>query len=157
MFNTFKPIAKIALWAACATLMSSTFAAQADSNDKPVQYLHLQNEGSYVITDIELKWVTPSGDTKSNKFTKDMRKEKGFCLDLQKFGDVPEGSEVWLKAYIGMGDNESCRKSNRRIYSPNGALQHYKMSGETATNNSCKLTAGDPDNETDYAGNASCD
>lgn len=113
-----------------------------------VRYLHLQNDGNYAISDIELKWITPDGDHKSNMFTKDLTKGKGFCLDLEQFGDVPDGSEVWLKAYIALGDNESCRKDNPRIYKEGigkGSYNHtqqYKMGGQTLTNNLCKLSSG---------------
>ena len=110
--------------------------------------MHLQNDGNYVISDIELKWITPDGDHKSNKFTSDLEKARGFCLDLEKFGDVPDGSEVWLKAYIALGDNESCRKDNPRIYTAGlssksgNSTQLYKMGGQTLTNNMCKLSSG---------------
>lgn len=122
-------------------------AALADT-DHPVRYLHLQNDGNYTISDIELKWVTPEGKSKSNKFTADLIKARGFCLDLEKFGDVPDGSEVWLKAYIALGDNESCRKDNPRIYQEGlkdksyTYTQNYKMGGQTLTNNMCKLSSG---------------
>lgn len=124
---------------------AATLMAAADT-DHPVRYLQLQNDGSYVISDIELKWITPDGDRKSNIFTKDLEKKRGFCLDLEKFGDVPDGSEVWLKAYIALGDKESCRKDNPRIYTaglPTGSnVQYYKMGGQTLTNNMCKLSSG---------------
>ncbi|MEM1146986.1 MAG: hypothetical protein AAGH49_04285 [Pseudomonadota bacterium] len=116
--------------------------------EHPVRYLHLQNDGHYVITDIELKWITPDGKRKSNKFTHDLEKAEGFCLDLEKFGGVPDGSEVWLKAYIALGDNESCRKDNPRIYKAGfpktnaNYVQQYKMGGQTLTNNMCKLSSG---------------
>ncbi|MEM9572589.1 MAG: hypothetical protein AAF996_14075 [Pseudomonadota bacterium] len=121
--------------------------ASADT-EHPVRYLHLQNDGNYTISDIELKWITPDGDRKSNKFTADLNKARGFCLDLEKFGDVPDGSEVWLKAYIALGDNESCRKDNPRIYRAGKKKgddtyeQSYKMGGQTLTNNMCKLSSG---------------
>lgn len=130
-----------------ATSFAATLFATADT-DHPVRYLQLQNDGNYVISDIELKWITPDGKHKSNMFTKDLEKARGFCLDLQKFGDVPDGSEVWLKAYIALGDNESCRKDNPRIYTENLAgeafskTQYYKMGGQTLTNNMCKLSSG---------------
>ncbi|MEM6557060.1 MAG: hypothetical protein AAF642_14370 [Pseudomonadota bacterium] len=114
-----------------------------------MRYLHLQNDGNYTISDIELKWKTPDGKSKSNMFTKDLNSAQGFCLDLEKFGDVPDGSEVWLKAYIALGDKESCRKDNPRIYQeglPKGKptyTQQYKMGGQTLTNNMCKLSSGD--------------
>ncbi len=126
---------------------AASLTASADT-DHPVRYLHLQNDGNYVISDIELKWITPEGDHKSNKFTKDLEKARGFCLDLEKFGDVPDGSEVWLKAYIALGDTESCRKDNPRIYQEglpdknDNYLQQYKMGGQTLTNNLCKLSSG---------------
>lgn len=116
--------------------------------DHLVRYLHLQNNGNYTISDIELNWVTPEGKSKSNKFTADLLKSRGFCLDLEQFGDVPDGSEVWLKAYIALGDTESCRKDNPRIYQAGlpaksyTYTQRYKMGGQTATNNMCKLTSG---------------
>lgn len=122
--------------------------AQARDTDHPVQYLHLQNNGSYTISDIELKWITPEGEKKSNTFTNDLQKSRGFCLDLKKFGDVDEGSEVWLKAYIALGDKESCRKDNPRIYDASlggniaDKTQLYKMGGTTLNNNSCKLSSG---------------
>ena len=136
----------------CALFAISVFAvglgpAFADT-DHPVRYLHLQNDGNYTISDIELKWKTPDGKSKSNMFTKDLTKARGFCLDLEKFGDVPDGSEVWLKAYIALGDKESCRKDNPRIYQqglPKGSAtytQQYKMGGQTLTNNMCKLSSG---------------
>ena len=127
---------------ACATPL----VASADI-DHPVRYLHLQNNGDYVISDVELKWITPDGKKKSNKFTSDIQKDKGFCLDLDKFGDVPNGSEVWLKAYIALGDHESCRKDNPRIYTQGldagseESTQLYKMGGHTLTNNACKLSS----------------
>lgn len=130
-----------------AATFAATVSATADT-DHPVRYLHLQNDGSYVISDTELKWITPDGDHKSNKFTSDLEKARGFCLDLEKFGDVPDGSEVWLKAYIAAGDNESCRKDNPRIYTaglPSKSqtyTQFYKMGGQTLTNNMCKLSSG---------------
>ncbi len=130
-----------------AATFAATLSATADT-DHPVRYLHLQNDGSYVISDIELKWITPDGDRKSNMFTSDLEKARGFCLDLEKFGDVPDGSEVWLKAYIAAGDNESCRKDNPRIYTaglPSKSqtyTQFYKMGGQTLTNNMCKLSSG---------------
>lgn len=121
--------------------------ASADT-EHPMRYLHLQNDGNYVISTIELKWITPDGDHKSNKFTSDLIQSKGFCLDLEKFGDVPDGSEVWLKAYIALGDNESCRKDNPRVYyeglkeKSTTYTQQYKMGGQTLTNNMCKLSSG---------------
>ncbi len=136
----------------CALIATSVLAggivpAFADT-DHPVRYLHLQNDGNYTISDIELKWKTPDGKSKSNMFTKDLTKGRGFCLDLEQFGDVPDGSEVWLKAYIALGDKESCRKDNPRIYQeglPKGSYtytQLYKMGGQTLTNNLCKLSSG---------------
>ena len=113
-----------------------------------VRYLHLQNDGNYAISDIELKWITPDGKSKSNTFTKDLTKGKGFCLDIEKFGEVPSGSEVWLKAHIALGDNESCRKDNPRVYYEGqkeggwNVTQQYKMGGQTLTNNMCKLSSG---------------
>lgn len=139
-------------------------AATADTAH-PVRYLHLQNDGNYTISDIELKWITPEGDHKSNKFTKDLSKARGFCLDLEKFGDVPDGSEVWLKAYIALGDNESCRKDNPRIYQaglPQSSYtytQQYKMGGQTLTNNMCKLssgTEGKPESTNDTGNSTDC-
>lgn len=122
--------------------------AQARDTDHPVRYLHLQNQGDYTISDIELKWVTPEGKSKSNTFTADLTKSRGFCLDLKKFGDVPDGSEVWLKVYIALGDHESCRKDNPRIYDSTlgsglfDATQYYKIGGTTLNNNLCKLSSG---------------
>ena len=120
---------------ATSVSIGSLISAFADT-DHPVRYLHLQNDGNYTISDIELKWKTPDGKSKSNMFTKDLTKARGFCLDLEKFGDVPDGSEVWLKAYIALGDKESCRKDNPRIYQqglPKGSAtytQQYKMGGK---------------------------
>lgn len=128
-------------------IFACPITASADT-EHPIRYLHLQNNGNYTISDIELKWITPDGDRKSNKFTKDLTKEEGFCLDLEKFGDVPDGSEVWLKAYIALGDNQSCRKDNPRIYKAGfpkdnaNYVQQYKMGGQTLTNNLCKLSSG---------------
>lgn len=128
---------------ACAT----PIVASADT-DHPIRFLHLQNNGDYTISDIELKWKTPEGKSKSNTFTADLNKSKGFCLDLDKFGDVEAGSEVWLKAYIALGDKESCRKDNPRIYTEGlpartyDSTQFYKMGGQTLTNNMCKLSSG---------------
>ena len=116
---------------ATSVSIGSLISAFADT-DHPVRYLHLQNDGK----------------SKSNMFTKDLTKARGFCLDLEKFGDVPDGSEVWLKAYIALGDKESCRKDNPRIYQqglPKGSAtytQQYKMGGQTLTNNMCKLSSG---------------
>ena len=138
--------ARMMLLAGGASVAATVFAA-ADT-DHPVRYLHLQNNGDYVISDVELKWVTPEGKSKSNKFTKDIHKDEGFCLDLDKFGDVPNGSEVWLKAYIALGDHEGWRKDNPRIYttglpaSSASSTQLYKMGGQTKTNNMCKLSSG---------------
>lgn len=132
---------------ATSVLAGGLVPAFADT-DHPVRYLHLQNDGNYTISDIELKWKTPDGKSKSNMFTKDLTKGRGFCLDLEQFGDVPDGSEVWLKAYIALGDKESCRKDNPRIYQeglPKGSYtytQLYKMGGQTLTNNLCKLSSG---------------
>ncbi|MEM7459465.1 MAG: hypothetical protein AAF331_08365 [Pseudomonadota bacterium] len=149
-----------ALLVASVSLAATSTVAFADT-DHPVRYLHLQNNGDYVISDVELKWITPDGDKKSNKFTKDIAKDKGFCLDLEKYGDVPDGSEVWLKAYIALGDTESCRKDNPRIYTQGLAAkaaestQLYKMGGHTLTNNMCKLSSGNEGNwSTNEAGNS---
>lgn len=148
---TSEPTPRHSLTKAAAALMiaaaTATPLASADA-EHPVRYLHLQNDGNYVISTIELKWITPDGDHKSNKFTADLIQSRGFCLDIEKFGDVPDGSEVWLKAYIALGDNESCRKDNPRVYyegfkdgSPT-YTQNYKMGGQTLTNNLCKLSSG---------------
>ena len=136
---------------AISTLAAASFAvvptAFADT-DHPIRFLHLQNNGDYTISDIELKWKTPDGKSKSNTFTADLTKSKGFCLDLDKFGDVEAESEVWLKAYIALGDKESCRKDNPRIYTEGlpartyGSTLFYKMGGQTLTNNMCKLSSG---------------
>lgn len=141
--------------------LSATMPAAVADTDHPVRYLHLQNNGDYVISDVELKWVTPDGESKSNKFSKDIPKDKGFCLDLEKFGDVPVGSEVWLKAYIALGDTESCRKDNPRIYSEGLAAksaestQLYKMGGHTLTDNMCKLPSVNEGNwSSNEAGNS---
>lgn len=142
---TIKTSLLVAVTAAAIGLSPS---AMARDTDHPVQYLHLQNQGDYTISDIELKWITPDGDHKSNKFTADLEKARGFCLDLTQFGRVEDGSEVWLKAYIALGDNESCRKDNPRIYDADmtgdafSKTQYYKMGGTTLNNNLCKLSSG---------------
>lgn len=131
-----------------AAIIAFSPSAHARDTDHPVQHLHLMNNGSYTISDIELKWITPEGAHKSNKFTSDLVSGKGFCLDLNKFGDVPDGSEVWLKVYIALGDNESCRKDNPRIYDADmegdfvDKTQLYKIGGQASTNNLCKLSDG---------------
>ena len=78
--------------AICVSLAAPPLAL-ADT-EHPVRYLHLQNNGDYTISAIELKWRTPEGKSKSNTFTNDLTRSRGFCLDLEKFGDVPDGSEV---------------------------------------------------------------
>ena len=140
------PVVRFGVFALCA-LTASLSSAVADT-EHPVRYLHLQNDGNYTISDIELKWITPDGKSKSNLFTKDLTKAEGFCLDIEKFGGVPDGSEVWLKAYIALGDHESCRKDNPRVYYDGlkkggwDVTQQYKMGGQTLTNNMCKLSSG---------------
>lgn len=151
---------RLALIGAIASVTAAPVVV-ADT-DHPVRYLHLQNNGDYVISAVELKWKTPEGDEKSNKFTHDIHKDEGFCLDLDKFGDVPAGSEVWLKAYIAVGETKSCRKDNPRIYTEglaaktSDSMQLYKMGGQTLTNNACKLSSGGDGNWiTNETGNSS--
>lgn len=63
-----------------------------------------------------------------------------FCEGLKKFGLIEEGSEVWLTANIVLGGSSNRRKSNPRVYQPNGKVQFYKMLGEVQTKNRCRLT-----------------
>lgn len=136
---------KILFGIALASLVQPAYARDSEH---AIQYLHLQNQGNYTISDIELKWITPDGDRKSNVFTKDLLKSDGFCLDLKKFGKVPDGSEVWLKVDIALGDKQSCRKDNPRVYDADmtgsafDKTQYYKIGGQTLTNNLCKLSSG---------------
>ncbi len=130
---------------AIATLMLPA-VAQAD---RDIRYIALSNTGNYVISDVWLKWKTPGGDHKSNQFTKDVTQNEGFCLDIEKFGKVEAGSEVWLEAQIALGEKQSCKKDGNRHYYQTSSSQwkddgyygprwYLEMGGETLTNNRCE-------------------
>ena len=127
-----------------ALLAISLAAAAADGdNDKPVRFLVLGNQGSYVIESVELKWQAEgdkSGNKGSKTFNYAIKDYEALCVDLGKVDGLHEGDEVWLIAHIALGETESCRKSNKRIYDPNGRMQYYKMGGQTRSNNRCKIS-----------------
>lgn len=117
--------------------------------DRDIRYIALSNSGTYVISDVWLKWKTPGGEHKSNQFTKDIAQNEGFCLDINKFGKVEAGSEVWIEAQIALGEKQSCRKDGNRHYYQTGSTQwkddgyygprwYLGMGGETLTSNRCE-------------------
>lgn len=135
----FRVIVFLILTVAISTLSHS---ARASTPDNP-QYIALSNKGTYVISDIWVKWKV-DGDTKSRKFTADVTQDDGFCVDLSKVqsnGDnIPEGSEVWIEAQIALGEKKSCRKDRKHYFKKSNKIWYLKMDGETLTKNRCENT-----------------
>ena len=124
----------------------STASFAGENTPSKLRYIELSNKGSYVISDIWVKWKE-DGKTKSQKFTQDLTQDSAACFDLAKIGpssdpSIPSGAEVWLEAQIALGEKKSCRKDKKHYYENKGDNKsnptwYLVMKGETLTNNRC--------------------
>jgi len=127
------------LWITLALLTPSLAVLESRAEDMQLRYITMINYGGYNVDPIVLHWKTPDGDKKSKNLGAKIGKNEAICYDLQKGGNVPDGSEVWLVAKIEAGENENCRKDRKHIYNASSEETWWlEMAGTTYNNNRCK-------------------
>lgn len=111
----------------------------ATAEDVQVRYITLFNHGGYNVDPIVLHWKTSDGVKESKQLGAKIGKGEAICYDITKGGVVPDGAEVWILAKIEVGDNENCRKSDKRVYNASSKrIWWLDMGGTTLNNNRCK-------------------
>ncbi len=134
-------------------------ASFSEDKSKNVEVLYYLNRGGYTVDYVQLFWKK-DGVQKSKKWGGDLTVGVGFCADLTKIEGLEEGSEVWLKFKISGGDKESCRKSEKMIFTKSASLntlvpQHYYSKGTTLNGNRCRK-GRPPNNVALDAGTGNC-